>query len=147
MFKHLLVPTDGSELSERAIDRALSFAKEARARITFFFARPDTEASLHGETSLLRSFDPSLLAQAVDGEAREILGRAEAKARAAGVEHESVSRVADEPYEGIIATAGERRCDLILMASNGHRGVKGLLLGSQTQKVLLYSKHPVLVFR
>lgn len=147
MFRHMLVPTDGSELSDQAVTKAVSLAKETGARITFFFASPDVESSVYGEAALLRTLDPQLLAQALDVRAQEVLERARNSARKAGVASESVCRVADEPYEAIIAAAEESDCDLILMASHGRRGVKGLLLGSQTQKVLTHSKFPVLVYR
>lgn len=146
MFRHLLVPTDGSQLSERAVKQAISFAEKARAKVTFFYARSDAEASLYGESALLRSMDPTLL---VNDEmlAHEILRGAEEQGKRAGVECESLLMVSAEPYEGIIAAAQDRECDLIVMASHGHRGVKGLLLGSQTQKVLTHSTIPVLVYR
>lgn len=147
MFRHLLVPTDGSELSEQAIGKAVSFANEAKARITFFFAVPDMESSVYGEAALVRTLDPQLLDQVLNERAREILTRAEAAAEVAGVPSISACAVAAEPYEAIIAAAARHDCDLILMASHGRRGVKGLLLGSQTQKVLTHSKIPVLVYR
>lgn len=148
MFKHILVPTDGSELSDLAVRRAISFAKEGGAKITFFFARPNTAASIYGETALLRSMDPEALQKVVHGRAQEILTKAESLAKEAGVAFDSLSSASNgEPYEEIIDTASERGCDLILMASHGYRGIKGLLLGSQTQKVLIYSKIPVLVYR
>lgn len=147
MFRHLLVPTDGSPLSDEAVTRAVSFARETGARITFFFASRDVDASVYGEAALLRSLDPILLNRAMEEEARAILNRCLEAARAAGVSAASATTVADEPFEAIIATALERGCDLILMASHGRRGVKGLLLGSQTQKVLTHSRIPVLVYR
>ena len=148
MFRHILVPTDGSELSNQAVQRAISFAKESGAKITFFFARPNTAASIYGETALLRSIDPALLEKTVHQEAKELLAKVESLAKASGVECDSVSAATNtEPYEGIINAAKDKGCDLILMASHGHRGIKGLLLGSQTQKVLTHSKLPVLVYR
>jgi nucleotide-binding universal stress UspA family protein len=77
----------------------------------------------------------------------EILKRAEAQAISNGVSSRSASIVSDQPYAAIIAAAEAHECDLILMASHGRRGMKGLLLGSQTQKVLTHSKIPVLVYR
>lgn len=147
MFRHLLVPTDGSDLSDRAISRAVSFAKEAQARITFFFAEPDAESSVYGEAALIRALDPQQLNQSIARQSRDVLRRAQDVAKAAGVASQTVSVAANEPYGAIIAAAEQHDCDLILMASHGHRGVKGLLLGSQTQKVLTHSKIPVLVYR
>lgn len=147
MFRHLLVPTDGSELSDEAVNQAVSFAKEVQARITFFYAVPDLESSFYGEAALMRTLDPQLLNRVIDEQATGILTRAAKAAQAVGVASESASAVSDQPYEAIIAAAMQHGCDLILMASHGRRGVKGLLLGSQTQKVLTHSKIPVLVYR
>lgn len=147
MFRHLLVPTDGSALSDQAVKRAVSFAKEAQARVTFYFAGPDPDSSVYGEAALMRTLDPQLLAGALEERAREVLTRAQATAAADGLASDTLSTVANEPYEGIIAAAEQRNCDLILMASHGRRGVQGLLIGSQTQKVLTHSKIPVLVYR
>jgi nucleotide-binding universal stress UspA family protein len=146
MYRHVLVPTDGSELSEKAVDYAIASAKERKRKITFYFARPDADASLYGEFALLRTMDPALLAK-VERRGEEILARAQAKAKAAGIECETLVTTAEEAYEGIIAAARDKQCDLIIMASHGYHGAKGIWLGSQTQKVLLHSKYPVLVFR
>jgi len=147
VFGHLLVPTDGSELSQKAVERAVLFAKEIRARITFFFVRADVEASVYGDAALVRSTDPEIFAMAAEEEARNILMRAQLVANDAGIDSEVLSAISDHPYEAIIAAAEDRGCDLIVMASHGHRGFKGVVLGSQTQKVLTHSKFPVLVYR
>lgn len=147
MFRHLLVPTDGSELSAQAVSKAVAFASETKARLTFFFAVPNMDSSLYGEASLMRALDPELLDQRVNEQARSVLGGAEILAKGAGVPSASACAIADEPYEGILAAAIQHGCDMILMASHGRKGVKGLLLGSQTQKVLTHSKIPVLVYR
>lgn len=147
MFKHFLVPTDGSELSERAVQKAVAMARETGARLTFFFAHPDQESSVYGEAALLRALDPQALQEEMDRRAQGVLTHARDLAESSGVASQSVTAVSDEPYAAIIAAAEAHDCDLILMASHGHRGVKGLLLGSQTQKVLTHSKFPVLVLR
>ncbi|AYH45075.1 universal stress protein [Azoarcus sp. DN11] len=147
MFRHLLVPTDGSTLSAMAVKKAVAFAQETKARITFFFATPNMESSLYGEVSLMRTLEPDLVDQLVNERARDILEGAESVAKDASVPSASACGVADEPYEGILAAAAQHGCDIILMASHGRKGVKGLLLGSQTQKVLTHSTIPVLVYR
>ena len=148
MFKHILVPTDGSELSDLAVQRAVSYAKEGDAKISFFFARPNTAASPYGETALFRSMDPNIYQDVVTKQANEVLDRASSLAKEAGIEFDSLSTASNgEPYEEIVATASGKGCDMILMASHGYQGIKGLLLGSQTQKVLIHSKIPVLVYR
>lgn len=147
MFRRLLVPIDGSALSDAAVDKAVTFAREANATITFFFAKPDADASIYGEAEVLRVADPVAFEDVRDRRANGILARAVAVAGRAGVVCDAHSTVATEPYVAIIAAAEVCGCDLILMASHGRRGVKGLLLGSQTQKVLTYSRFPVLVYR
>jgi nucleotide-binding universal stress UspA family protein len=147
VFQSFLVPTDGSELSQRAIGAAVALAAEVGARLIFFHALPDLESSIYGEAPLLRTVDPEIFETKVNERASAVLERAASVARAAGVASESACAVTDQPYEGIISAAKSHECDLILMASHGYRGVKGLLLGSQTQKVLSHSTIPVLVYR
>lgn len=147
MFKHILVPTDGSQLSSDTVKRAITFAKETRARVSFFFAKPDYPVAFYGEGALIDPTTPDKFAEMAEQQAREILAGHEAMARAEGVECSSLSAVSDIPYEAIIAAAEESGADLIFMASHGRRGISGLLLGSETQKVLTHSKIPVLVYR
>ncbi len=147
MFKHILVPTDGSPLSSDAVARAVQFAKDSGARITFFFARPDYPISFYGEGAVMDPASPEKFAELARKQADEILGAAVELARQAGVECDGTSAVSDVPHEAIIAEANGRGCDLIFMASHGRRGISAMLLGSETQKVLTHSKIPVLVFR
>ena len=130
-----------------AVSKAVAFAREMKARITFFFAVPNMESSLYGEVSLMRTLEPDLVDRLVNERGRDILQGAESVARTAGVPSASASTVADEPYEAILAAAVDHDCDMILMASHGRKGMTGILLGSQTQKVLTHSKIPVLVYR
>ena len=139
MFKNVLVPTDGSELSASTVARAIDFAKDAGARIIFFYAQPDFPTPIYGEGAL---FDPTAAA-----EAEKILAQAKSAAEAAGVSAGSDTIVSEVPFEAIIASAERNGSDLIFMASHGRRGLSGLLLGSETQKVLTHSKVPVLVYR
>lgn len=147
MFKHILVPIDGSQLSSETAKRAVAFAKEAGAKITFFFAKPDYPVAFYGEGALIDPTTPEKFAEMADRQAQEILGRAEALARDAGVASSGVASVSDVPYQAIIDAASDAGCDLIFMASHGRRGITGLLLGSETQKVLTHSTIPVLVYR
>ena len=145
MFKHILLPTDGSDLSLRAIERGVALAKAMGARVTGFHAAPPFHVFAY-ETPQLEYTREEY--QRVSAEqAANMLGTIEAAARTAGIPFESVSTVSDHPYEDILKTATERGCDLIVMASHGRRGVKGLLLGSETQKVLTHGTVPVLVYR
>jgi nucleotide-binding universal stress UspA family protein len=147
MFKHILVPTDGSQLSADTVGRAIDFAKETGAKITFFFAKPDYPVAFYGEGALIDPTTPDKFAEMAEKQAKEILDGNEAAAKAAGVSSTSSSSVSDVPYEAIIAAAEVAGADLIFMASHGRKGISGLLLGSETQKVLTHSKIPVLVYR
>ncbi|WP_374482644.1 universal stress protein [Zoogloea sp.] len=143
MYRHLLVPLDGSELSSSLVSQAVEFARALKARITFFTAREDVGGS--GDGALLRTLSPEDFAAAAAGEANAILAKALVAARVVGLDCEAVARTGARPYELILSVAAERGCDLIFMASHGHRGLRGLMLGSQTQKVLAHSSLPVLV--
>jgi nucleotide-binding universal stress UspA family protein/hemerythrin-like domain-containing protein len=143
MYRHLLVPTDGTELSTETISRAVDFAKSIGARITFMHARADYAADSEGV--LLYAMSPEAFADQAAGDSRALLAKAEAAARARAVPCQLVIRTSDRPYEAILETALERGCDLIFMASHGRKGIKGMLLGSQTLKVLAEATIPVLV--
>jgi nucleotide-binding universal stress UspA family protein len=147
MFKHLLVPTDGSALSDETVRSAVQFAAETGARITFLYVRPDYPVSYFGEGALVDPTTPESFAEMTEKMSQEILERSAAAAQAQNVPSSGRSLVNDLPYEGIIETASSEGCDLIFMASHGRRGLVGLLLGSETQKVLTHSTIPVLVYR
>jgi nucleotide-binding universal stress UspA family protein len=147
MFKHLFVPTDGSQLSQETVKRAISFAREAGARITFFYVKPEYPVAFYGEGALIDPTTPEKFAKMAEQQAVDILGACEKIAATESVPCSVLSRTSDIPYEAIIAAADSAECDLIFMASHGRRGFGGLLLGSETQKVLTHSKIPVLVFR
>jgi nucleotide-binding universal stress UspA family protein len=148
-FSHILAPTDGTALSREAAERAVAIAAAMKARVTFFHAKPERRQSFFGGEG--GGFVDQMPSEEFDRlsqqQADEYLIELQAIASAAGVSSERV--VADEtaPYEGIIAAATSCGCDLIVMASHGRRGLKGLILGSETQKVLMHSKIPVLVYR
>ncbi|MDR1423979.1 MAG: universal stress protein [Azoarcus sp.] len=147
MFNHILVPTDGSPLSETAVARSIAFAKEIGARITFFYSQPDFPMPIYGEGALIDPTTPEQFAQSAQQEAQRILERAKAAAQAEGITADTDTQVSEVPYEAIIGAADRHGCDLIFMASHGRKGIAGLLLGSETQKVLTHSKTPVLVYR
>lgn len=147
MFKHLLVPTDGSALSQATVSRAAAFAKEAGARITLFYAKPEAPAAYEGVGTISDPHLSQTLHERLDGAAQEILDAAEPLLREAGVPCQRAVRVGNKPWALIIEAAQAQGCDLIFMASHGRRGLDALLLGSETQKVLTHSKIPVLVYR
>jgi len=145
MYRHLLVPIDATDLSVDIIGQAVEYARTLGARITFFHALPDHAASLFGDAEIIRAAAPEDYVYAFEGRARELLVKAESAARAQGVPCSARSAVVDAPYEGIIAAAREAGCDLIFMASHGRRSSVGMMLGSQTLKVLTHTEIPVLV--
>jgi nucleotide-binding universal stress UspA family protein len=147
MFKHLLVPTDGSNLSKDTVARAISFAKETGARITLFYAEPEAPPSYDGMGGISSPQFTQEVNECLDEAANEILDQAQTMAHDAGVESDRLVLVGNRPYELIIQAAEANGCDLIFMASHGRRGVKALLLGSETNKVLTHSRIPVLVYR
>ena len=147
MFKHIFVPTDGSELSRSTAERAVSFAKEAGARITVFYAKPEYPIAYFGEGALIDPTTPEKFAELADEQAKTYLSEVQSQCAEAGVACQVVSAVSDIPYEAIIEGAEKAGCDLIFMASHGRRGISGFLLGSETNKVLTHSKIPVLVYR
>jgi nucleotide-binding universal stress UspA family protein len=147
MFKHLLVPTDGSQLSQETVKRAIAFAHEAGARITFFYAKPEYPVAFYGEGALIDPTTPEKFSQMANQQASDILGSCTQQAAAENVPAGVSSATSDVPYEAIIAAAEASGCDLIFMASHGRRGIGGFLLGSETQKVLTHSRVPVLVYR
>ncbi|MGE5384460.1 MAG: universal stress protein [Betaproteobacteria bacterium] len=147
MFKHILLPTDGSELSKKTAERAIAFARDAGAKITIFFAKPEYPVAYFGEGALIDPTTPEDFAAMTERQASEYLGEVARLCTEAGVEYDTVTETNDVPYEAIIAAAGHAGCDLIFMASHGRRGLSGFLLGSETNKVLTHSSIPVLVYR
>ena len=148
MFKHILLPTDGSKLSDRAVQRGIDLAGALGARVTAvhviaeFRMMADESFVLPTGADLKRRYDKEAKARA-----EKMLDKIGERAKAAGVKLEGVVVTGDVPYEEVIETAKKRKCDLIVMASHGRRGLSGLLLGSETSKVLTHSKIPVLVIR
>jgi nucleotide-binding universal stress UspA family protein len=146
MYKHILLPTDGSAFSDVAIDNGLKFAKFAGAKVTGFYVMVERPPA---------SFDDAPPASA-GAPAHEAISKAEAakyltivaeKARTAGVPCETYSTPHASPHQAIIQAATERGCDLIVMASHGRKGVTGDLVGSETARVITHCKIPVLVYR
>jgi nucleotide-binding universal stress UspA family protein len=149
MFKHILVPTDGSALSEIAVQQAVNLAFVLRAKITAIHVvggyRPAFESEgfkMPKMPDLKERFEEEETARA-----NKILGTVKKAAAEAGVTCFSAVVTGDSPHEAIIEYATASKCDLILMASHGRRGLDGFLLGSETQKVLTHSKIPVMVCR
>lgn len=149
MFKHILVPTDGSSLSRKVVDLAVQVAKALGARITAVHVVGNYRSVLRDDGFFMPEI-PELrkrFEEETSGHAKKILGAVKKVAETAGVECNAVTMTGNVPYEMIIMQAKKAKCDLIIMASHGRRGLQGILLGSETQKVLTHSKIPVLVCR
>lgn len=149
MYKNVLLPVDGSEISARALDECAALAKSSGAKVTV----------LHVISHFHLHFPPWAVTRAIhekiehdhEDEARQaaqrMVGKLTGNLEAAGIACEGVVVFGDHPYEEIIREAARRRCDLIVMASHGHRGINAVLIGSETAKVLTHSRIPVLVVR
>ena len=145
MYKCILIPTDGTEFCQRAIRHGVSLAKSEHAKVVGV----TVTFPLHTGTPrvLIPDHLKGVIHAAAVKAADEKLAAIEQAAKAAGVAVETVRKSHDHPWEGIIQAAKEKDCDLIVMASHGRRGVSGMILGSETQKVLTHSTIPVLVVR
>jgi len=147
MFKHVLIPTDGSAVARKAVRAGVALARELGARVTAYYALDVIQPYAFGDGYIL---DTSTLL-GMDRRAKELgrkyLAEIEKAAKAAGVPCQTLMTKPETPAEGIIAAARKRKCDVIFMASHGRGEFASLLLGSVTQKVLARSKVPVLVYR
>ncbi|KWR81283.1 universal stress protein [Cupriavidus sp. IDO] len=145
MFKHLLVPTDGSPRAEATVARALAFANRTGARVTGLHVIPEYHLLTYRLTSLQDTRE-TFAAEAAR-HADEFLAAFSHAAADAGVPCDTVTATDDHPWQAIIQTAKQRDCDLIVMSSHGRRGLQALLIGSETNKVLTHSEIPVMVLR
>ncbi len=148
MFTNILVPTDGGPLSHKAAAAAIKLAKQQNARVTGVFATPAFVPMVFEDmVPPPELISPVEHRKVMNRRAVEVLGVIEKMCSSAGVAWEGVHVPDQDPYRAVINVARRKRCDLVLMASHGRRGIAGLLLGSETQKVLTHSKIPVLVYR
>jgi nucleotide-binding universal stress UspA family protein len=147
MFKSILVPTDGSPLSNKAIRRAVRLAKEQKARVIGFHVGPQWQPQRHGGSTLTGFVSPRQHSEIVRQTALRHFGPLKRAAAAAGVQCKCLHTEGAYPYEEIVKAARRNRCDLIVMASHGRRGISRLILGSETNKVLAHTTVPVLVER
>lgn len=148
MYKRILVPTDGSKLSAKAVKQAVQLAKSIGASLTAMHVSPAYRPILDDGFAVtpLSAYKKRFEAESVR-RSDLLLKKVQAGARASGVACGSVTVIGDFPYDAIINQAKKSRCDLIIMASHGRKGLSGLLLGSETSKVLTHSSIPVLVVR
>ena len=147
MFKHILIPTDGSPVAAKAIKAGVALAKEMGASVTGFYAIEPPPTHMYGEGYLAERNLVAELERRAKEVAQASVDEVSAAAKSAGVPCDTTISRSVLPYKGIIAAAEKNKCDVVFMASNGHKGLAGLVLGSVTNKVLTHSKIPVLVFR
>ena len=148
MYRHLLIPSDGSEVAEKAVTAGIEFARSIGARVTAFTAMP--EYQLPAVSDVMSHKRVPSLQQHEDWakrEAQAILEGVARRAAAAGVPCEGDYALCDRPHEAIIDSAKRHGCDLIFMASHGRSGLSALIHGSETKGVLSGSKIPTLVYR
>ncbi|MET3650610.1 universal stress protein [Dyella japonica] len=143
MFKRILLPTDGSDLSLRAVDFGIQLAKKLGASVVAFHAmEPFASAPYFSD---LMIFPEDAYEKEVNERAAYYLEETRQRAEAAKVPWEGLHEYAHRPYEAIMRVAREQNCDLIVMGSHGRSGIDRLLLGSETHKLLLSAEVPVLV--
>ena len=147
MYQHLLVATDGSKLSAKAVTHAIALAKALGAKLTAFYASPAYLTPVYAEGYPYVAMSRREYGALCVKEADKILKPVLLEAQRAGLEFNSVHEIADAPWEAILAAVRRNKCDAIVMASHGRRGLSALLLGSETQKVLTHTKLPVIVVR
>ena len=145
MHRHILLPTDGSELSQEAIDYGMALAKSVNAKVTVMTVSTPFY-TLAVEPGMITD-TPEQYGKRMATLAAKYLNVAKEAALAAGVSCDTMHVEHDHPYLAIIETASQKSCDLIVMASHGRRGISAIVLGSEALKVLTHSTIPVLVFR
>jgi nucleotide-binding universal stress UspA family protein len=148
MYKHILLPTDGSKLADKAVKQGIALAKSVGARVTVINATPEYQMVmdegfvLPNAMMLKKRFEDETARRS-----KTMLDAIKVNAQAAGVTCDTVTVSSGRPYEVIIKQAKKAKCDLIMMASHGRKGLSSILLGSETAKVLTHSTIPVLVVR
>ena len=148
MFKHILIPTDGSRLAAKGIKAGVKLAKALGARVTgVYVAAPYTPPMYDESAMYLGNLSQKDYKQAVAQQSKKALAAVESEAAAAKVPCKIEMQTDPLPWRAILRVASARKCDAIAMASHGRSGISGLILGSETMRVLAHSKIPVLVAR
>lgn len=149
VFKHILIPTDGSTLATKGVKTGVRLAKALGAKVSgVYVTAPYVPPMLpEGAAIYVPTMDPREYKKAVEAQAAKALEAVEREAKAAGVRCETRAVSDAQPWQGILKAASAAKCDAIVIASHGRGGLGGLILGSQTSRVLSHSKIPVLVVR
>lgn len=144
MYRHILIPTDGSELAERGVTNGLALAKSLGAKVSVIVVEETFDRYRFAEFAAMPA-EAAKFAEQLKQNARDVLNGVANAAKQAGVSCETIQVENAQPYQAIIAAAKEKGCDLIVMSSHGRSGLAGVLLGSVTNKVLTHGNTPVLV--
>lgn len=148
MFNNILISTDGSRLAAKAIKAGVKLARALGAKVTGVYVMPPYSPPLYSEGAMFApGVSPQGFKKLHEAAARKALAAVEIEAQTAGVACATLHVTAEFPWKGILSAARSRRCDAIAMASHGRGGLGGLVLGSETTRVLAHSKLPVLVLR
>lgn len=147
MYKHILIPTDGSPTAQKAVKAGLKFARWAKARVTVFTAMPEYRTPTTAEIAARKVMSIAEYERRTLAQAQKLLDKVARRAKAAGVKLDTEAVLSDRPAQAIVEVAKKKRCDLIFIGSHGRKGLSALLLGSQTHEVLSRSRIPTLVYR
>ena len=145
MYRHILIPTDGSELAEHGVAQGLALAKFLGAKVSVITVDERLGAWLSFAESGVTEAFAQYYTEQIKKHVASVLERAAKAAEEAGVSCETIQAENTQPHQGIIAAAEDKGCDLIVMSSHGRGGLSMLLIGSVTNKVLAHAKTPVLV--
>jgi len=147
MYKHILIPIDGSKLAGKAVTAGIEYAREAGAKVTLFTAVPEYEVPNEAAVMARRIISIDEHDRLSAQRAQEILASAARRARDAGVDCDTDFKQSDRPYEAIVAAAASHGCDVIFMSSHGRTGLAKMWHGSETEEVLTHTAIPTLVYR
>jgi len=147
MFKNILIPTDGSPLSQKAVVQGVALAKSVGAKVTGFFAAPPATPIVYRNQLPVGLMQPEEHARLIEQVASEHLGYIERTAKEAGVPFEGVHETDDYPADAILKLVNKRKCDAIVMATHGEGGLRGVFIGSVAQRVINQAKVPVMIIR
>ncbi len=147
MFRHILVPTDGSDFSNKAVSTAARLAHSLQAKLLLLHVRSPIESPHHVEGGALSHLGGKVVMQEIEDEERKLLDAAVKIAGTDGTTAETAFVAGYSTYDAIIRIAREQDCDLIVMASHDRHGLSGFLTGSETQKVLAHTTLPVMIVR
>lgn len=147
MFKNILIPTDGSELSQKAVAAGVALAKAVGARVTGFFAAPPATPIVYRHHMPVGFAQPAEHAQLIEQTAAKYLDYIARAAEQAGVAYQGLHATNDYPADAILDIADKEQCDAIVMGTHGEGGLRGVFIGSVAQKVINQAKIPVMIVR